>query len=280
MNTRRHFTKQSVVALILLSSCFIFNALADDKPVKPVSEKLAAAVSNPHRSEAFIARDSARHPIDVLEFAQLEPSEYAIEIWPSGGYWAEILTPLIEPNHYRIILSPKSPEADAKQVTQWQNRFAQWGRPNAIEIGWLGHGRFELGQDNSADIVMTFRNIHNWMEDDRLDATLEAIYRVLKPGGRLLIEEHRGRTDRPQDPKGTDGYVREDFMLSAANHAGFKLKARSEVLANPRDTKDYPQGVWTLPPTLALGDKDREKYISIGEADNFLLLFVKPKTHH
>jgi predicted methyltransferase len=147
---------------------------------------------------------------------------------------------------------------------------------NHVSFGFLGQTRFELGADNSADIVLTFRNIHNWMEKDYANPALSAMYKTLKPGGYLLVEEHRGRNDRPQDPHAEDGYVRSDVMIQMAQLAGFKLIDQSELLANPKDTKDYPEGVWTLPPTLALKDKDRDRYLAIGEADNFLMLFQKP----
>ncbi len=108
-------------------------------------------------------------------------------------------------------------------------------------------------------------------------AALAAFHRALKPGGILGVEDHRARTDRPQDPKSADGTLREDFAIELARRAGFELIGKSELLANPRDTKDYEKGVWTLPPTLALGEKDREKYLAIGEADNFLLMFRKAR---
>jgi predicted methyltransferase len=243
------------------------------------SDALDAAINGAKRTESLRARDGARHPREVLMLAELNPNDNVVELLPGGGYWTEILAPYITQGHYRLVLGPSSRATDEQQLMRWQTRLQSLGvNPASVSFGFLDKTRFELGADGSADVVLTFRNIHNWMEDDRLDATLAAIYRSLKPGGRLLVEEHRGRTDRPQDPKAQDGYVREDFMRQAATHAGFTLTRQSEVLANPRDTKDYPEGVWTLPPTLALGDKDRAKYLAIGEADNFLLLFTKPRT--
>jgi predicted methyltransferase len=125
--------------------------------------------------------------------------------------------------------------------------------------------------------VVTFRNVHNWMDAGTAEKQFGAFFTALKPGGVLGVEEHRASTAQPQDPKAKSGYVREDYTIQLAEKAGFKYVGKSEILANPKDTKDYAQGVWTLPPTLALGDQDRAKYVAIGEADNFLLKFEKPK---
>jgi predicted methyltransferase len=124
--------------------------------------------------------------------------------------------------------------------------------------------------------VLTFRNVHNWMSAGDADDMFAAFYKALKPGGVLGVEEHRGRTDVPQDPKAENGYVRQDYTIALAQKAGFTLVGQSEMNANPRDTKDWPQGVWTLPPSFALGDKDHAKYAAIGEADNMVLKFKKP----
>jgi len=125
--------------------------------------------------------------------------------------------------------------------------------------------------------VLTFRNLHNWMEGGYAEDMLRAAFRALKPGGILGVEAHRGRTDRPQDPKAADGYVREDYAIALAEKAGFRLAGKSEINANPRDTKDWVDGVWTLPPTLSQKEKDRDRYVAVGEADNFVLKFVKPR---
>jgi predicted methyltransferase len=127
------------------------------------------------------------------------------------------------------------------------------------------------------DMVLTFRNLHNWMGQDQARPMLEAMYKSLKSGGYLGIEEHRGLKTVPQDPKAASGYVREDYAAQLIESVGFKLVAKSEVNANPKDTKDYPKGVWTLPPTLRDGDTDKAKYMAIGESDRFTMLFQKPK---
>jgi predicted methyltransferase len=140
-------------------------------------------------------------------------------------------------------------------------------RIGPIKVTELGKDHFEVAPPGSADLIVTFRNLHNWMEVGYVDQVLKGLYTALKPGGILGIEEHRGLPDQPQDPQAKSGYVRQ---------AGFELVGSSEINANPRDTKVYPEGVWSLPPTLALGDKDRAKYVAIGEADNYVLKFRKP----
>jgi predicted methyltransferase len=140
----------------------------------------------------------------------------------------------------------------------------------------LGAQHGDIAPAGSADLVLTFRNLHNWMGDGYAEEALAACYKALKPGGILGIEEHRGRNDQPQDPKAANGYVREDYAISLARRAGFELAGSSPINANPKDTKDWVDGVWTLPPTLSQGEKDRARYVAIGEADNFVLKFRKP----
>jgi predicted methyltransferase len=129
----------------------------------------------------------------------------------------------------------------------------------------------------SVDMVVTFRNIHNWMSQERAAQAFATMYRALRPGGVLGVVEHRGNPALPQDPHAKSGYVTEDYAIKLIEAQGFRLVAKSEVNANPQDTKDYEQGVWTLPPTYRLGDKDRDKYAAIGESDRFTLRFVKPR---
>jgi predicted methyltransferase len=169
-------------------------------------------------------------------------------------------------------------ERAAKQVDDWNKRIADnkatWGN---VKIAEFGKDSFEIAPAGSVDLVITSRNVHNWMGAGFADQAFAAFYKALKPGGTLSVEEHRAPADKPQDPKAADGYVREDHTIELAKKAGFKLVDKSEVLANPKDTKDWPKGVWTLPPTLQMGETDRAKYLAIGEADNFLMKFQKPK---
>ena len=246
-----------------------------------VDPTLAAAVASPARSAKFVARDAARHPAEELTFLGLKPGQPVVELSPGGGYWTEILAPYVNKGHGRYIaaLSPIVKDGEENASTErWlvalASRQPEYG---SVGIGWLAPSQVELAPPGSADLIVTFRNLHNWMNDGSVDKVLAACFTALKPGGVLGVEAHRGRPDKPQDPKADSGYVREDYAIELIKKAGFRLVAKSDLLANPRDTKDYKEGVWTLPPTLTLGEQDRAKYVAIGEADNFLLKFEKPR---
>jgi predicted methyltransferase len=160
----------------------------------------------------------------------------------------------------------------------WQKKLdAEPALYGKVKVTQMGGESFEIAPAGTADLVVTFRNVHNWMARGTADQVFAACFKALKPGGILGIEEHRAANDQPQDPKAANGYVREDYTIELATKAGFKLLEKSELLANPKDTKNWPKGVWTLPPTLAEGDKDRDKYLAIGEADNFVLKLQKPR---
>lgn len=239
---------------------------------------LSALVASPERSAPFIARDAARHPAEELTFFGLKPTMTVVELWPGGGYWTEILGPyLAKSGHYYVAQPvPGSGEED-EVVTRWKARVASHKeRMGPITQTMLGKGHTDIAPAGSADLVVTFRNVHNWVGAGFADEALAGIFRALKPGGILGVEDHRGRTDKPQDPKAEDGYLREDYAIALAKKAGFEFVGSSEINANPKDTKDWVDGVWTLPPTLAQGDKDRARYVAIGEADNFVLKFRKP----
>jgi predicted methyltransferase len=232
---------------------------------------LSKAVQAKHRSENFVARDKYRHPQEVLEFIGVKPDQTVVEIYPGGGYWTEILAPYLhDKGTYYTAVSPNG-------AAKWKEKLAAhpelYGKVKVTELSATG----EVAPAGSADVIITARNVHNWMRQGTADAVFANLYKALKPGGVLGVEEHRAPADKPQDPKAENGYVREDYTIQLAQKAGFKLADRSELLANPKDTKDWPKGVWTLPPTLQMGDQDRAKYEAIGEADNFLLKFVKPE---
>lgn len=241
---------------------------------------LAKAIASPNRTPDLVARDQARHPQEELEFFGIKPGMAVVEVSPGGGYWTEILAPYLhDKGTYYIAISPRAAsENSAKAYDGWKKKItdnqAVYGN---MKIGELGRTVFNPAPEGSADLVLTFRNVHNWMGAGIADQVFGAFFKTLKPGGILGVEEHRGSNSTPQDPKAESGYVREDYTIKLAEAAGFKLIGKSEMLANPKDTKDYPKGVWTLPPTLTLGDTDRAKYLAIGEADNFVLKFAKPK---
>lgn len=268
-----------LAALVCLAVAVAASAAPPAPPATPAADPaLVAAVASPAREPRFVARDAARHPVEELTFFGLKPTQTVVELWPGGGYWTEILGPYVaKQGHYYVALPlPGNAEEDAG-VARWRSRVAaQQGRLGDIVETTLGPGHFEIAPAGSADLVLTFRNIHNWMEAGYADDVLAACYKALKPGGVLGVEGHRGRTDQPQDPKASSGYVREDYAIALAKKAGFEFVGSSEIDANAKDTKDWVDGVWTLPPTLSQGEKERARYLAIGEADNFVLKFRKP----
>jgi predicted methyltransferase len=266
---------RTLLAASLLTAAGSVASLAATSP----DPALVSVVASPGRSPAAVARDQARHPVEELTFFGLAPKMTVVELWPGGGYWTDILGPyLAAGGHYYVALPlAGDPEEDAG-VKRFRDRIAaEKDRLGTVHVTTLGAGQFDIAPPGSADLVLTFRNLHNWMEAGYADAALAASFKALKPGGVLGIEEHRARNDQPQDPKAKNGYVRQDYTIALAKKAGFVFVAASEVNANPRDTKDWVDGVWTLPPTLSQGEKDRARYVAIGEADNYVLKFRKPK---
>jgi len=256
-------------------------ALAGAAPVAHADDPLQAALAGPQRSPANKARDAARHPLEELTFFGLRPNMSVVEIWPGGGgYWTEILAPYLKDRGTYYAAQPdgdQAPDESKAGAARFKSKLAAdpalYGK---VQVTALWGDQFAIAPPGSADLVVTFRNLHNWMAEGNAEGALHAFYKALKPGGMLGIEDHRGRVDQPQDPKALSGYVREDYAIALIEKAGFVLAGRSEINANPKDIKDYPEGVWTLPPVLRLGDKDRAKYLAIGEADGFVLLFIKP----
>jgi predicted methyltransferase len=261
-------------ALTVMLSCVSGPGIAER-----VDPALRAALSDPGRPANASARDTVRHPLQELTFFGLKSNQTVVELWPGGGYWTDILGPYLAAHGRLYVALPARGGAEEDTgAARWRTRYL--GNPShygSIVETTLGADHFEIAPPGTADLVLTFRNLHNWLEGGYAPQALVSSFRALKPGGILGIEDHRARNDRPQDPKAKDGYVRQDYTIALAKQAGFELVASSEMNANPRDTKDWPKGVWTLPPSFALGDQDRARYAAIGEADNFVLKFRKPK---
>ncbi len=250
-------------------------------PARAADPALLALVASADRTPANSARDAFRHPDATLSFFGVKPDSVVVEILPgASGYWTEILAPYLKARgrYIAAIGDPQSTSAEAqKDIAAFNAKFvASPDRYGVVQVTSFDGDKYPIAAPGSADFVLTFRNIHNWMAAGDAPEAFAAFFKALKPGGVLGLEEHRARSDQPQDPLAKSGYVRQDFAVALAEAAGFKLVAASEINANPKDTKDYPVGVWALPPTYRLKDVDREKYAAIGESDRFTLKFVKP----
>ncbi len=244
---------------------------------------LDAAIAGSQRSERARARDGYRHPKETLQFFDLTPTQTVLEIAPGGGWYTDILAPYLRDSGHlyeaqylstSAELAAEDRETDANYRRKLANAPALYG--NTV-VGTLQAGQFEgFDAHERFDRVFTFRNIHNWIKDGQVDANLRAFYGALTHGGELGVEEHRAKPGTTVQQMIDSGYVTEAFVIEHAQAAGFVLVARSEINANPKDTKDYPHGVWSLPPTYEGGDVGRARYAAIGESDRMTLKFVKP----
>jgi predicted methyltransferase len=274
-------------AALLLAGTAYAQQAGQDQPtgdlVPPTSAsdftagQLDAVLAGSWRSATNKARDVYRHPKATLQFFGLQPDQTVIEITPGGGWYSEILAPLLRDNgHYIAAVSGGNGSEQQQDAAALRAKFTA----DSTEYGKASILTFNpkapvFGPPGSADMVLTFRNVHNWAVAGTAQAMFKAFYAVLKPGGTLGVVDHRAALGASFDAVKDSGYLPTDYVIKLATDAGFKLDAQSEINANPKDTKDYPKGVWTLPPTLTLGDQDRAKYLAIGESDRMTLRFVK-----
>ena len=243
--------------------------------------RLRAVIAGDHREAKNKARDVFRHPFETLEFFGLSPDMTVVEIYPGGGWYTEILAPYLK-GRGRYYAASWEKNSDSERIRRWLERYheklaSRPGLYGEVIVTELSRTKTAIAPPASADMVLTFRNVHNWMKRGYEATIFEAIFTALKPGGVMGLVEHRGNPEVWQDPQALNGYVNEDYAVELAEAAGFRLVARSAINANPKDAKDHPQGVWTLPPSLRLKDRDREKYLAIGESDRMTLKFIKPK---
>lgn len=242
-----------------------------------------AAIAGTWRKDADKARDQYRHPAETLKFLGVKPGQTVVEISPGGGWYTEILAPAMKGNgkYVAALANPLASVNAAKSVENFKAKYADKAIYGEIGIGVFGKnasgGVDEIVEPGSADVVLTFRNVHNWHMGGWDQEAFNAFFKALKPGGMLGVVEHRLPEDRPDADMKKSGYMKASHVKMLAEKAGFKLAGSSEVNANPKDTKDYPDGVWTLPPTFQLKDQDRAKYATIGESDRMTLKFVKPR---
>lgn len=248
------------------------------------SNALRDAVGGPQRSAPEKARDIYRHPVETLEFFGVRDDMNVVELWPGGGWYTAILAPLVRERGHLVVASgdpngePKAePTEDGLAFLARRNR-----QPEVFDrVTWVqvpATGDIVLGPPESADAVLTFRNLHTFVWLKKEQPMLAAAFRVLRHGGVLGLTDHRAAPGGSTDPKvmGDTGYIPEAYAIRLVESAGYRFVGRSEINANPRDTKDYEGGVWALPPTYANGEKDHARYEAIGESDRMTLKFVKP----
>lgn len=255
------------------------SALAFAEPPTSLSrsdrQAIAKAVAAPSRTAANVARDKYRHPVETLSFIGVRPSHTVVEIWPAGGWYTEILAALTRgKGTYYAVGSERvvaGPAGMMKSNPQLYDHIRIAGFPAAP-----GGPKVP---DGSADVVLTFRNVHNWMMGDKpiADEAFRQIFAMLKPGGVLGVVDHRLPENADAQRERTSGYVKVSTVRRLAEAAGFRFAGSSEVNANPKDTADWPGGVWTLPPANRGPEAERAKYLAIGESDRMTLRFVKPK---
>ncbi|MDZ7626874.1 MAG: hypothetical protein U5J99_00545 [Parvularculaceae bacterium] len=282
----------------VLAICALLTACADRGAEAAPPQSVAApvdagsllenAIAGTQRSPEEKARDQWRHPKETLTFFGVEPSMTVVEIWPGGGWYTKILASYLKSGggvYYAAQRDPASSARAAEAVQKFKDSYADKSVYGEVRVSVLGGGG-EVAPEGAADVVLTFRNVHNWMGNGGADAAanFKAFYRALKPGGVLGVVEHRANQNAPDDL--SSGYVKESTVMELAVAAGFEFLESSEINANPADTKDHPFGVWTLPPVRRSSESqgqenpnfDRAKYDAIGESDRMTLKFVKPKS--
>jgi len=274
MLAKQKLAAAAIACAMLLAAC------AAGSSRQTTAEALTAILAGNQRSPENRARDEYRHPKETLLFFGIRPEMSVLEVWPEPGWYTEVIAPLVRDKgkYYAAVIAA---DPESKYLTQRLDKYRQKlaERPDLYDhvavVAFPADGS-DAVPPASVDMVVTFRNIHNWMSRGTTAQAFATMYRALRPGGVLGVVEHRGNPAVAQDPKAKSGYVNEDYAIRLIEAQGFRLVAKSQVNANPKDTKDYEQGVWTLPPTYRLGDKDRDKYAAIGESDRFTLRFVKP----
>lgn len=243
---------------------------------------LQGILTGKHRSATHQARDRYRHPEQTLAFFDVQPGMTVVEIWPGGKAWyTEILAPYLKQHGLLYAAHFEANSTNAyynKSLKQFKLKLAEnpeiYGK--VITTTLDPYSRLKIAPDNSVDRVLTFRNVHNWMKSERAEPIFKTMYSALKPGGILGVVQHRNAPQTKQDPRAQSRYVTEAYVIQLAEQAGFKLLAKSEINANPKDTHDHPKGVGSLPPLLSGGKTNRAYYQAIGESDRMTLKFIKP----
>jgi predicted methyltransferase len=274
--------RHPLAVVAVLTTAVVVASVAVGHPAyqnaQPASQRaaLAKAIAAPTRTAANIARDKYRHPAATLAFFGVKPTDTVVELIPGGGWYTEILAPYLAAKGVYYAAGGMARGLDAVKAMQTKDA-ALYGKVKLA--GFPATDADPKVPDGSADVVLTFRNIHNlrFAGVNRVQTAFAEMFRMLKPGGTLGIVEHRLPETRASAAEEKSGYMKVSSVVGFAKAAGFELVGQSEINANPRDTADYPDGVWTLPPNYRLKDVDRAKYAAIGESDRMTLKFRKPK---
>lgn len=281
----RNITLLTLALTVALAANSAISADAPKAAATPGALKPAfsidAVLAGNWRSEGNKARDPYRHPKQTLAFFDISPGQTVVELVPGGGWYSEILAPYLK-DRGRYVAAIVKPQNSSDEAANYKSRLlkkftddpAHYAKAQVVEFDGQAP---VFGPPASADAVLTFRNVHNWIGTGSAEAMFQAMFAVLKPGGTLGVVEHRAKSGSTLAQNKDSGYLPVDAVVKLATGAGFTLAAQSEINANPQDTKDYPKGVWTLPPALALKEVDRDKYLAIGESDRMTLKFVKTR---
>ena len=281
--------KNKFISNFLICFPLIFSA---SLPAQTTDELLDLAIAGDHRDPAFVVRDKYRHPGETLVFFGLQPGMTVVEISPAKGWYTEILAPVLRDQgvFYAAgfaMTASQTPDWQKQMQIEFANKLSQ--RPDVYDHVVVTElsvpERVVIAPPGTVDMILTFRNVHNWMKGEYVQTMFEIFYRTLKSGGILGIVEHRAAPRTSIDQMIQSGYVSEEFVIQLAKAIGFVFEESSEINANPNDTKDYPEGVWALPPTLRQCNKIEDgsgkdacikKYTAIGESDRMTLRFRKP----
>jgi predicted methyltransferase len=274
---------KTVIAAMLLTGCCLSGAIIAAEPDRVLLQQLA---ESDQRSAQHKARNVHRNPVATLQFFGITPQMSVLEVWPGHGWYTEILAPYLRDQGQLTLAQFRHNDGSLKDERSifWAKvserlalRLADnsdyFGTPAQIE---LDPPLLSPAVTEQFDLVLTFRNAHIWNEDGHLFATLQSLFQALKPGGVLGMVEHRAARLSDISSSAVEGYLDEAYVIEAAERAGFQLVQTSEINANPKDSKDYPKGVYALPPTLAMGHDNRQQYLAIGESDRMTLKFIKP----
>ena len=277
----RYLSAALASTTILLAAC---------QATPPVQQSTAAqrlpllqqAVAHSGRTPANMLRDRYRHPVETLNFFGVDHNDTVVEIWPGGGWYTEILAPYLQSGGGKLYAAAPNWGRSGMDKLKAANP-ALYGDVQYVDFPAFDANAARV-PDGTADVVLTFRNVHNWRmgyrrddKQDYSDLAFRQIYAMLKPGGVLGIVDHRLPESASDERERSSGYIKTSTVRRLAEGAGFQFAGASEVNANPNDTADWPGGVWTLPPSLSQKDKDRERYLAIGESDRMTLKFVKPR---